>query len=41
MDCHTDGCIRTAKYMIVEEKHVHRYCLTCIQKIKERELVKS
>jgi hypothetical protein len=38
MECHTLGCIKPAKYMIIEDKEVHRYCISCIQKIKYRSM---
>lgn len=34
MSCNTPNCVRTANYMIIEEKEVIRYCLPCINKIK-------
>jgi hypothetical protein len=37
MNCNTPGCIKTAKYLIVENRQTTGYCLSCIQKIKERE----
>lgn len=34
MSCHTNNCLNIAKYMILEDKQTHRYCLICITKIK-------
>ena len=34
MSCNTQDCIRKAKYMIIENRQIHRYCLICITKIK-------
>ena len=41
MNCHTENCIRRAKYMIIEDRQIHRYCLTCITKIKNGSKAKS
>ena len=37
MTCHTKNCLNIAKYMILEDRQTHRYCLKCINLIKERE----
>jgi hypothetical protein len=37
MNCNTTGCARTARYLIIEDRQTVRYCLPCIEKIKERE----
>ena len=37
MSCNTQDCIREAKYMIIENRQTHRYCLICITKIKNGE----
>jgi hypothetical protein len=36
--CTTENCINVAKYVILKEREQKRYCLPCIQKIKELSL---
>jgi hypothetical protein len=36
--CTTENCINVAKYVILKEREQARYCLPCIQKIKELSL---
>lgn len=36
MSCNTDGCIRIAKYLAIKNGQNVRYCLICINKIKEQ-----
>lgn len=37
MECSTEGCIKPGRYLIINDRRTERYCLVCIQKIKERE----
>jgi hypothetical protein len=42
--CTTQHCVNVAKYVILQNRESVRYCLPCINKIKEssvKELVKS
>ena len=36
MECNTENCIRTARYMIIVNREAQRYCLPCVTKIKNR-----
>jgi hypothetical protein len=40
-ECNTTGCKNKAKYLMIKNKVTVRYCLECIQYIKERERAKD
>ena len=38
MECNTLGCIKPAKYMIIQDKETVRYCISCIRNMQNRSM---